>query len=292
MQGKDNCCLCPRNCGVDRSVKKGYCKVGSDIVIGATMIHKWEEPAIADDRGSGAIFFGGCPLHCVYCQNFKLSSGKGKTVSLSELVDCIYRLQDAGACNIDLVTPTQYTPTIAKALEIAKPVVPVVYNCGGYEKVETLRLLEGLVDIYLPDFKYSDADFAERYSRAKDYPEIATKAIEEMKRQVGKPQWGSDNLMKKGLLVRHLVLPCGVMNSKGVMDILSGILDVKEDYISIMSQYIPYGRAEEFAEINRKIKPVEYKAVVSYAQKLGFENIFIQESESADSCYIPEFWES
>lgn len=289
MTLKGVCDLCPRKCGVDRSVKKGYCSVGDTLKLGAATLHFWEEPIFASKGGSGAVFFSGCSLKCVYCQNFALSRGEGTEISVKRLTEIFKELEDKGADNIDLVTGSHFIPEIAEALSLYKPHVPVVFNCGGYEKVESLELLKGLVDIYMPDFKYSDKEIAARYSSAPDYPEVALKAINEMKRQVGETVVGDDGLMKKGILVRHLVLPNAVANSKRALDILSGMLDKEKDYISLMSQYVPFGRAEEYPEINRRLKPVEYKAVVAHAEKLGFKNAFIQLADSADTEYIPDF---
>lgn len=283
------CRLCPRNCGVDRSIKKGYCSVGENVVAGRAALHYWEEPVLADERGSGAIFFSGCSLKCVYCQNFALSRGEGKEISVDRLADIFKELEDQGACNIDLVTGSHFIPQIAKALTIYKPRIPVVFNCGGYELTDALKTLEGLVDIYMPDFKYSDKEIAARYSNAPDYPVVAIKAIEEMKRQTGETVVGNDGLMKKGIIVRHLVLPGAVANSKGVMDILSEIIDKEKDYLSVMSQYIPFGDLKNYPEINRRLKPIEYKAVVAHVEKLGFSNVFVQEDQSADSGYVPDF---
>lgn len=283
------CRLCPRNCGVDRSVKKGYCSVGDKIKLGAATLHFWEEPVLAAKGGSGAVFFSGCPLRCVYCQNFALSRGEGTEITVSRLADIFKELEDKGADNIDLVTGSHFIPGIAEALRIYKPRVPVVFNCAGYESVESLKLLEGLVDIYMPDFKYSYKDIAARYSKAPDYPEAALNALCEMKRQTGETFVADDGLMKRGVLVRHLVLPNAVANSKKVLDILSGVLDKENDYISLMSQYVPFGQAEKYPEINRRLKPIEYKAVVAHAEKLGFKNAFIQLADSADTGYIPDF---
>ena len=283
------CELCPRRCGVDRSVRTGYCAVPSTVKLGRAALHFWEEPVLAGKGGSGAVFFSGCSLKCVYCQNFFLSRGQGTEISVPRLAEIFKEIEEQGADNIDLVTGSHYVPQIAEALSLCKPRVPVVFNCGGYELPETLALLEGLVDGYMPDFKYADTVLAARYSAAPDYPETAVKAIEEMKRQVGETVIGEDGLMKKGLLVRHLVLPNAVANSKKALDILGDIVDKKRDYLSLMSQYIPCGEAAKYPEINRRPKPIEYKAVVAHAEKLGFENVFMQMSDSAEEGYIPDF---
>ena len=286
---EEGCRLCPRKCGVDRNAKKGYCGVGKDPVLGRAALHYWEEPILADERGSGAVFFAGCSLKCVYCQNYELSRGRGKEISVARLADIFRELQDKGACNIDLVTGSHFIPQIREALTVFRPSVPVIFNCGGYESEESLKTLDGLVDIYMPDFKYSDGALAERYSHAPDYPVVAQVALKEMKRQVGETTVGKDGLMKKGILARHLVLPGAVGNSKGVLDTLARILDRKKDYLSVMSQYIPFGEAEKYPEINRRLKPIEYKAVVAYAEKLGFENAFVQCGGSAEDSFVPLF---
>ena len=283
------CELCPRKCGVDRDVSTGYCSAHSLPVIGRAALHYWEEPVLADKAGSGAVFFGGCSLKCVYCQNYELSRGCGTEISVVRLAEIFRELEEQGARNIDLVTGSHFAPEIAKALELYRPSVPVVFNCGGYETVDTLKTLDGLVDVYLPDFKYSDTMLAARYSNAPDYPDVAIKAIAEMKRQVGTTVLGDDGLIKRGLIVRHLVLPGAVANSKGVLDILAGFIDKERDYISIMSQYLPMGDAAKYPEINRRLKPLEYKAVVAHAEKLGFVNAFIQTEDSAVEEYIPDF---
>lgn len=285
----DRCRCCPRKCGVDRSVGTGYCSAPSAVKLGRAALHFWEEPVLAGKGGSGAVFFSGCSLKCVYCQNFSLSRGQGTEISVQRLADIFRELEDQGADNIDLVTGSHYVPRIAEALALYKPRVPVVFNCGGYELPETLALLEGFVDVYMPDFKYGDSALAARYSAAPDYPEVAVAALEEMKRQVGETVVGEDGLMKKGLLVRHLVLPGAVANSKKALDILGTLVDRKKDYLSLMSQYIPCGDAGKYPEINRRLKPIEYKAVTAHAEKLGFENVFVQLTDSADEEYILDF---
>ena len=281
------CTLCPRACGADRTKTTGYCGVGETMKIGRAALHFWEEPVIAPHGKSGAVFFAGCSLRCVYCQNFDLSRGEGYEISHAELIETVKRLEGEGADNIEFVTGSHYIPQIAAALEAYRPEVPVVFNCGGYESTAQLKPLDGLIDIYMPDFKYSDPRAAARYSGAPDYAPVAVSALEEMKRQVGRTIV-RDGAMKRGLLVRHLVLPSNVRNSIGVLDILKGVLD-KEDYLSLMSQYVPCGDARRYPEIDRKLKPLEYKAVVAHAAKLGFDNVFVQTADSADESYIPQF---
>ena len=281
------CTLCPRACGVDRARQNGYCGVGETMKIGRAALHFWEEPVLAPHGGSGTVFFAGCSLRCVYCQNFRLSRGEGYEISHEELIDAMKRLEGEGADNIEFVTGSHYIPGIAAALAEYRPGVPTVFNCGGYESVEQLRFLDGLIDIYMPDFKYSDPEIARRYSNAPDYPSVAAAALEEMKRQVGATVV-KGGAMKRGVLVRHLVLPSNVRNSIGVLDALKDILD-RDDYLSLMSQYVPYGDAHKFPEIDRKLKPLEYKAVVAHAEKLGFENVLVQTADSADESFIPKF---
>lgn len=281
------CTLCPRACGVDRARQNGYCGVGETMKIGRAALHFWEEPVIAPHGKSGAIFFAGCSLGCVYCQNFSLSRGEGYEISQEELVETMKRLEDEGADNIEFVTGSHYIPGIAAALREYRPSVPTVFNCGGYEGVEQLKPLDGLIDIYMPDFKYSDSAAATRYSNAPDYPAVAVKALKEMKRQVG-ATLVENGAMKQGVLVRHLVLPGGVRNSLGVLDILKNILD-GDDHLSLMSQYVPFGDAHGFPEIDRKLKPVEYKAVVARAERLNFRRVLVQDADSADESFIPEF---
>ena len=280
-----NCRLCPRQCGVDRSKgERGFCGCPGEILVAKTMLHKWEEPVLAGNGGSGAIFFGGCTLGCSYCQN-RAISGKpvGKTVSSEELRAIMEALIAQGAENIDLVTPTHFLPGILPALEEPLP-VPVVYNCGGYERTDTLKLLEGKVDIYLPDLKYADDELGLPLSGVRDYSRTATNAILEMVRQVGKPQWQGDKL-KKGVIVRHLILPGQVENSLKVLDWLGE--NLKDTVlVSLMRQYTPMpGMQPPF---DRPITDEEYEAVLSWMYLNGLHG-FTQEADSAASDFIPKF---
>ncbi len=252
-------------------------------------MHFWEEPVIAPHGRSGAIFFAGCALGCVYCQNFELSRGNGYPLTQAQLIAEIERLEGEGADNIEFVTADHYAPQVAAALRAHRPSVPVVWNCSGYESPRILQLLDGLVDIYMPDFKYSDPQVARRYSAAPDYPQVAEASLRAMKAQAGRTTV-KDGAMTRGVLVRHLVLPSNVPNSLGVLDALADILD-GDDWLSLMSQYIPHGNAHLFPEIDRKLKPIEYKVVVAHAQKLGFGNVLIQEQSSADDEFVPQFFD-
>ena len=281
------CDLCPRNCKINRDVSNGYCGVSNNIKIARAALHFWEEPIISGDKGSGTIFFSGCTLKCVYCQNFEISRGFGKEISVDRLVEIMKELEEKGANNINLVTPTHFVNQIIKALDIYRPNVPIVYNTSGYEKIETLKKLEGYVDVYLPDLKYSDNNLSQKYSKVSDYFEVATKAILEMKRQQPKDVI-ENGLMKKGVIVRHLVLPNAIQNTLGVLQWITNNLD-KDSYISLMGQFIPYGEAKDIAELNRKIKPVEYKLAINKLLEKGFNNSFIQDIESASEDFIPSF---
>ena len=281
-----NCNLCPRKCYVNRSAgETGYCGCPATALVAKTMIHKWEEPALAGSGGSGAIFFGGCTLGCVYCQNRDISCHPtGKSMDSAGLRAMMEELISQGAENIDLVTPTHYLPTILPALDPELP-VPVVYNCGGYERVETLEQLEGKVDIYLPDLKYADNRLASQLSGAGDYFQVATAAIQEMVRQVGPVQWQADKVVK-GVIVRHLILPGQVENSLKVLDWLGETFAPGEILVSLMRQYTPMPGAQP--PLDRKITQEEYDAVLSWMYLNDLEG-FVQEEESADNCFIPDF---
>lgn len=250
--------------------------------------HMWEEPDISGERGSGTVFFSGCVLRCEFCQNSVISRQScGKTVDAHELAEIFKRLEAEGVHNINLVSPTPYYPVIIKALDIYKPDIPIVCNTSGYERVETLKKLEGYIDIYLPDFKYSSAEAAKKYSTATDYPEVALTAIKEMVRQVGTPVHGDDGMMKKGVMIRHLILPDNTENSLGVLDMIADELP-PDIYVSLMAQYFPTGN-EKHSELSRKITKEEYDTVSSYMMLLGLENGYMQEHESADSSYVPDW---
>ena len=281
-----NCNLCPRECYVNRDAgETGYCRCPATAMVAKTMIHKWEEPALAGEGGSGAIFFSGCTLGCKYCQNYAISGGPvGQPTDSATLRQMMEDLIAEGAENIDLVTPTQYLPTILPALEPKLP-VPVVYNCGGYEKAETLRALEGKVDVYLPDLKYADNRLAKVLSGASDYFETATAAIREMVRQTGPVVWDGDKVVK-GVIIRHLILPGCVDNSLKVLDWIGDNFAPGEVLVSLMRQYTPVGNLP--APLDRKITDDEYDAVLSWMYLNDLEG-FTQEAEAAGTQFIPDF---
>ena len=284
-----HCTLCPRRCGVDRTRGQlGFCKMPGQIHAARAGVHYWEEPVISGSFGSGAVFFSGCTLKCAFCQNYDISQENfGKPMTSAELRAAFERLIDEGVQNINLVTPTHFLPDILPALEPKLP-VPVVYNCGGYESVETLRQLEGKIDVYLPDFKYSDNALAKKLSSAPDYFETASAAILEMYRQAGKPVLEGDE-MKRGVLVRHLVLPGCVDNSLGVLDWVAEHFRSGDILFSLMSQYVPMGRAAEMPPFDRRITELEYDSVLSYMMLLGIEDGYTQDFSSAERGYTPSF---
>lgn len=288
-----DCVLCPRKCHVDRSSGQvGYCGQTHAVKAARAALHFWEEPCISGDRGSGAIFFSGCNLRCVYCQNHEIAQGNhGKEISETHLADIMLMLQDKGAHNINLVTGTPYVPVIIEAIKEARRRglgLPIVYNTSSYENIDTLRMLEGYVDIYLPDLKYISQERSHRYSKAADYFERASEAIEEMVRQAGAPVFDGD-IMTGGVIVRHLVLPGGVKEAKAVLDYLAGRY-ADNIYVSIMSQYTPLpDQLADFPEISRNLTKREYDRVVNHAIELGLENVFIQEGSAAKESFIPSF---
>lgn len=284
-----HCTLCPRRCGVDRTRGQlGFCKMPGQVHAARAGVHYWEEPVISGSFGSGAVFFSGCTLKCAFCQNYDISQENfGKPLTSAELRAAFERLIDEGVQNINLVTPTHFLPDILPALEPKLP-VPVVYNCGGYESVETLRQLEGKINVYLPDFKYSDNALAKKLSSAPDYFETASAAILEMYRQVGKPVLEDDE-MKRGVLVRHLVLPGCVDNSLGVLDWVAEHFRSGDILFSLMSQYVPMGREVEMPPFDRRITELEYDSVLSYMMLLGIEDGYTQDFSSAERGYTPSF---
>ena len=288
------CTLCPRECNVDRAHgQKGVCGVTGTGIYGArAALHMWEEPCISGERGSGAIFFSGCPLRCVYCQNYEIARAKrGDEISVERLADIMLELQEKNAANINLVTPTHYTLEIIEAVKLAKAnglQIPIVYNCSGYEKVETLQLLEGIVDIYLTDYKYEDSYLAKRYSNAEDYPKIVKNALAEMVRQCGEAEFVEEEMMKRGVIVRHLLLPGCTENAKAVVQYVYKTYG-DQVFLSLMNQYTPLPHVEKWPEINRKVTEEEYETFVDYAIEIGVENGFIQEGETAEESFIPEF---
>ena len=293
MNKYKNCLLCPRKCGINRSTgQTGVCGVSSEIKVARAALHYWEEPCISGKRGSGAVFFSGCSLHCVFCQNREISDGKaGKVISKERLRDIFMELADKGANNINLVTPGQYIPDIVWAVNDAKSrgmKLPIIYNTSGYENVTDLKLLEGIVDVYLPDFKYMDSTLSARYSRAKYYPSVAKQALSEMVRQ--QPDVVIDDatgLIQKGVIVRQLLLPGHVNDAKAVLKYL---YDTYHDhvYISMMSQFTPIA-LKDYPEINRTVTRREYERLVDYALEIGITNAFIQEGDVAKDSFIPAF---
>ena len=281
-----NCNICPRMCNIDRNKSFGFCKKNNKIQVSKVMLHYGEEPFLTNDGGaSGAIFFAGCNLKCVYCQNYEISHGNGKYITIKTLVSLFKQLEQAGACNIDLVTPTHYTNLIYKALKIYKPKIPVIYNCGGYETQDTINKMSEVIDIFLFDLKYYNNDIAIKYSLAPNYFNYASKSIELAIKL--KPTIVNNGYMSSGVVVRHLCLPGQVQDSKKVLDYLSTLS--KDVRISLMSQYTPAGEANKFEEINRTLKPIEYKTVVNHALKLGLTNILTQDLNSATAEMIPDF---
>ena len=281
-----NCKLCPRECLVDRTAgERGYCGCPATALVAKTMLHQWEEPALSPAGKSGAVFFGGCTLGCSYCQNRAISGGSvGKPVDGAGLRAMMDRLVEQGAENIDLVTPSHYLPTVLEALEAPMP-VPVVYNCGGYERVETIRALEGKVDIYLPDMKYADSALARELSGAPDYFRVAAAAIREMVRQVGAPEWDGEKMVK-GVIIRHLILPGNVENSLKVLDWIGENFAPGQVLVSLMRQYTPMPGAK--SPLDRRVTGEEYDAVLSWMYLNDLEG-FIQEEASADRGFIPDF---
>lgn len=283
------CNACPRNCGVERTKDCGFCGVGENFVVARAAKHFWEEPPISGKNGSGAVFFSGCNLRCAFCQNIEISRAeKGKEISDERLKKIFDELIAAGAHNLNLVTATQYAEKLSVLLRDYKSKVPVVYNCGGYEKTETLKKLDGVIDVYLPDLKYISSERSMKYSKTFDYFENASAAILEMRRQQPEDIFDEDGLMKKGLIIRHLILPKNTNQSKLILDWIKDNLGT-DTYISLMAQYTPCGEIESLPELQRRITAREYEKVVSYCEELGFKNVFVQDAESAEKSFIPDF---
>lgn len=281
------CNLCPRKCNVLRDNLKGFCKMPLLPKVARAALHLWEEPIISGNKGSGTVFFSGCSLRCIYCQNYEVSRGNtGKEISVSRLAEIFKELEEQGAHNINLVSPTHYVHAIIEALKIYRPKIPIVYNSSGYESTQTLKLLEDYVDIYLIDFKYTDSAKAKEYSLAPDYPEVVKSAISECYRQ--KPECViKDGIMQKGVIVRHLVLP---QNTKTAIEVFDWVREKTPNaYFSLMSQYLPFGDALNHKVLGRKITRREYEKVVNYICEFDFPNVFIQERESSSEKFIPLF---
>lgn len=294
MKESLKCNRCPRTCNVFRKEgQQGTCGVsGKGIYVARAALHMWEEPCISGNTGSGAVFFSGCPLRCVYCQNYRIARADiGKEITIERLAEIFLELQAKGAANINLVTPTHYTPEIMEALERAGQnglTLPIVYNCSGYEALDTLRQLEGMVDVYLTDFKYMEPEPARRYSQAEDYPETAKTALREMVRQQPQPEFDHRGMMTRGVMVRHLLLPGCLNNAKAVVQYVYETYG-NQVYLSLMNQYTPLPQVAEIPELNRKVTRKEYKRLVDFAVSLGVEQGFIQEGETADESFIPDF---
>ena len=288
----NKCELCPRKCMVNRNIGEiGYCRASNKMKIGGYHLHMWEEPVITGDKGSGTMFFSYCNLRCVYCQNYDISFNCiGEEITVNRLADIMIELQDMGALNINLVTPSHYIPLIRDSIIIAKDsglTIPIIYNTSGYDRVESLKLLEGLIDIYLPDFKYYN-DKLGKYSNISNYFETASLALKEMYRQTGKAIFDDRGIMKKGMIIRHLVLPNHILNSRRVLKWIND--NMNDVYVSIMAQYFPTYKAKEIEDINRKLKKEEYEQIENYLYRLNLENGYIQELGEHEEEYVPK-WE-
>ena len=292
MHRYSKCNICPRECGIDRYKMNGVCGANANIKVALASTHNFEEPCISGISGSGTIFFSNCNLRCVYCQNFEISrDGYGKEISVERLAEIMLEQQSRGVNNINLVTPTMYVDSIIDAIKIAKSnglVIPIVYNSSGYEKVETIKKLSGLIDIYLPDFKYATNRLGKRYSGVNNYVESVIPAITEMINQVGKPQFNESGIMTRGVIIRHMILPNNVLNSKMVLKEIASRFK-ENTLVSIMAQYFPSGDASKYPEINRKISKSELKEVEDYMYELGIENGYIQELGEHEEEYVPNF---
>lgn len=295
MNNLSECTLCPRKCKADRnSGVVGFCGASRQIKIARAALHFWEEPCISGEHGSGTVFFSYCTMKCVFCQNYDISTlNKGKIITESELADIFLDLQEQGANNINLVTPTHYVPQIIAALDDAKAhglTLPILYNTSGYENTETIKMLNGYIDIYMPDMKYFDDKYAVKYSNSPHYFDIAAAAIHEMYNQVSAPVFSENGIMQKGMIVRHLMLPGLLFDTKKIMDYLHTEYG-NNIYVSLMSQYTPLPHVHRFPELNRKLNPQQYAAMIDYCANLGMENVFVQEGEAADESFIPPFEE-
>ena len=293
MQELEKCKICPHNCGVNRlNGNIGRCKSNGNIKLAMASIHNFEEPCISGENGSGTVFFSNCNMNCVFCQNYKISQqGLGREISIEELAEIFIDEQNKNAENINLVTPTMYVYHIIEAIKIAKNKglkIPIVYNSNGYENVETIEKLDGYIDIYLPDLKYYDDDLAFKYSGVKNYFENATSTIKEMYNQVGSPVLDENGMMKKGLIIRHLVLPNNLQNSKDVLKWINDNID-KNVFVSVMAQYFPTNKAKDFPEINRKLTKEEYEEIENYLYSLDLDNGYIQELGEHEEEYVPDF---
>ena len=289
----EKCAICPHNCGINRLNNQiGRCKSKDTVKVALYSTHNFEEPYISGKKGSGTVFFSNCNMNCVFCQNYEISQqGKGKEISIEELADIFIKQQEKDVENINLVTPTSYVPQILEAIKIARKnglKLPIVYNTNGYEKVETLKMLEGYVDIYLPDFKYSDNELGKRLSKVDNYFEIVTEALKEMYRQTGKAVFNGEGIMQKCMIIRHLVLPNHILNSRRVLKWINE--NMHDVYVSVMAQYFPTYKAKEIDDINRKLTKEEYEQIENYLYRLDLENGYIQELGEHEEEYVPH-WE-
>ena len=288
----EKCAICPHNCGINRLNNQiGRCKSKDTVKVALYSTHNFEEPCISGKKGSGTVFFSNCNMNCVFCQNYEISQqGKGKEISIEELADIFIKQQEKDVENINLVTPTSYVPQILEAIKIARKnglKLPIVYNTNGYEKVETLKMLEGYVDIYLPDFKYSDNELGKRLSKVDNYFEIVTEALKEMYRQTGKAVFNGEGIMQKGMIIRHLVLPNHILNSRRVLKWINE--NMHDVYVSVMAQYFPTYKAKEIDDINRKLTKEEYEQIENYLYRLDLENGYIQELGEHEEEYVPHW---
>lgn len=288
----ERCKICPHDCGINRlNGQIGRCKSRDTVKIALYSIHDFEEPCISGKKGSGTVFFSNCNMNCVYCQNYEISQqGNGKEISVQELSEIFIKQQEKDVENINLVTPTSYVPQIIEAIKIARKnglKIPIVYNTNGYEKVETLKMLEGYIDIYLPDFKYADDLLAKRLSKVDNYFEIATNAIKEMYRQTGNAIFNDKGIMQKGIIIRHLVLPNHILNSRRVLKWIND--NMSDTYVSVMAQYFPTYKAKEIEDINRKLTKEEYEQIENYLYRLDLENGYIQELGEHEEEYVPHW---
>lgn len=289
----EECTLCPRNCKVNRLKDEiGFCKANANIKLARVSLHQWEEPCISGQNGSGTIFFSNCNLNCVFCQNHKISQEDvGKEISSERLAEIFIEQQNKNAHNINLVTPTHYVPQIIESITLAKDKglkIPIVYNTNSYVNVNTIKSLDGLVDIYLADLKYFDNKYSYKYSKVKNYFDFASKSIEEMFNQVGKPKFDSNGMMTKGVIIRHMMLPGLLFDSKKIIDYIYSTF--KDDvYISLMNQYTPLNKSSKYPEINKPLNPKHYDALIDYCISLGIKNAFIQEDGTVEESFVPKF---
>ena len=293
LEELEDCTICPHQCGINRKKGQlGRCQAKDTVKIALYSVHFFEEPCISGEKGSGTIFFSHCNLNCLYCQNYEISQlGKGKEYTIEQLAEIMIKQQNLGVANINLVTPTSYVPQIIEAIKIAKKNglnIPIVYNTNSYEKIETLKMLEGYIDVYLPDLKYADDKLGKKYSNINHYFEIATKAIQEMRRQVGPAIFDSNGMMKRGVIIRHLVLPNYIENSKKVLKWLKENIH-PEDYISVMAQYFPTYLAKQDKFVNRKLTTEEWEEIENYIEELDFKNGFVQELGEHEEEYVPKW---